>query len=119
MKHLKSYKIFEDNAIEIGATVMILFKLPGTDDRELVPVKIEKKENGTNSYLVSFQTENNPFPNHPNMVIKASKIIGPYTAIREPMSPALTGSQPTPTDYNKAGNMGGGGVSNDVVLPNS
>lgn len=119
MKHLKTYRLFENNSLDIGSLVMILFKLPGTDQRELVPVKIIKKVNGSNSYLVSFQVQDNPFPNQPDMVVKSSKIIGPYQAIKEPLSPDYISQQPVPTDYNKAGDMGGGGVTNDVVLANS
>jgi len=123
MRYLKTYKIFENEessaALGPGEKVMILYKLPGTEQRELVPVQIVKKESGTNTYLVSFQVEGNPFYNHKDMVVKGSKIIGPYHQIQEPMSPSYLSQQPTPTDYNPPGNIGGGGVSNDVTLPNS
>lgn len=120
MKHLKTFKLFENqNSIEMGDKVLILFKVPGTDKRELVPVQIVRKINNSNSYEVTFKVENNPFQNQKNMVVKSSKIVGPYHAIREPLSPNYISQQPVPTDYNSPGNIGAGGVSNDVVLPNS
>jgi len=120
MKHLKTYNLFESNdGFGNDDKVMILYKLPGTEERELMPVRIIKREPNSNSYLVSFNVEGNPYSNHADMVVKSSKLVGPYHQIEHPMSPSLTSSQPTPTDYNSAGNIGGGGVSNDVVLPSS
>ncbi len=121
MKHLKTYKIFEDvqTSFNNGDEVMILYKLPGTDKRELVPVKVIERKAGSNSYLVSFRIEGNPYTNHPDAVFKGTDIIGPYTSIQAPLSPSLSGSQPVPTDYNRPGSMSGGGVSNDLNLPNS
>ena len=119
MKHLKTYKIFEENAFGPGDQVLILYKVPGTDSRELIPVKIIKKENGSNSYLVSFHVENNPLKNHADMVVKGSKIIGPYSQLKEPINPDYLSQQPVGTDYNAPAHGGQGGVSNDLVLPNS
>lgn len=120
MKYLKTYKLFEQNNFEMGDKVMIMFKLPGTDSRELVPVKIVRKINNSNTYEVSFDVEGNPFQNQKNMVVKSSKIVGPYHAIQEPLNPEYISQQPVPTDYNKADRgPGAGGISNDVVLPNS
>lgn len=119
MKHLKTYKIFEESGFSSDDKVMILYKLPGTDERQLVPVQVIKREAGSNSYLVSFNVEGNPFQNHPDMVVKSNKVIGPYHAIKEPMSSTYLSQQPVGTDYNNPGSGGQGGVSNDVVLPNS
>lgn len=118
MKHLKTFEQ-QNAAFGPGDQVLILYKVPGSDSRELIPVKIIKKENNSNSYLVSFHVEGNPLKNHADMVIKNSKIVGPYTQTEEPLSPAYLGQQPVGTDYNAPAHGGQGGVSNDVVLPNS
>lgn len=117
MKYLKPYKLFE--SFGMGDEVMIFYKFPGTDRRELLPVKIIKKQPNSNSYLVSFNIEGNPLQNHQDIIVKGSKIIGPYQQIKEPINPDYLSQQPVPTDYNEPGNIGGGGVSNDFVLPNS
>lgn len=142
MKHIDTYQAFlnESNGyFGPGDTVLILFKIEGTDKREIVPVQIKKgikknaklkgepqmipvkivKKERNNSYLVSFNVENNPLPNHQDMVIDANKIIGAFQQIKAPISPALQSNQPVTTDYSKAGYIGSGGVSNDYVLPNS
>ena len=123
MKYLKTYKLFEQNSFDIGSKVMIMFKLPGTDNRELVTVKIVKNISNSNRVLVSFQVEGNPFYNHSEIEVKTSKIIGPYHDIQEPLNPDYTNTQPVGTDYNSPGKIGSGGsfvdMSNDVVLPNS
>lgn len=120
MKHIKTYKeqIFE-SAYTSDDKVMILYKVPGTDKREIVPVQIVNKLQGSDSYLVSFNIEMNPFANQLDIVVPASKIIGPYTELDEPTNPAYLSQQPVGTDYNKVGDQGGGGQSNDVSLPNS
>jgi|AntAceMinimDraft_18_1070375.scaffolds.fasta_scaffold543642_1 hypothetical protein len=124
MKHIKTFneQIFENDSsatLMPGDEVMILYKLPGAEERELVPVKIIKREQGSNSYSVSFAVEGNPYASHHDMSVQGSKIIGPYQAIKSPVSPSLQSNQPVPTDYNKAGDMGSGGISNDYSLPNS
>lgn len=115
---MKTYDDFLYENYNNGDLVLILFKIEGTDKRELIPVKIIKRQNG-NNYLVSFNVEGNPIPNHDDISIKSSKIISSYSQIKEPLNPSWTKIQPVPTDYNKAGDMGAGGVTNDYVLPNS
>lgn len=122
MKHLKTFteKILENKSFINGDEVMILYKIPGTEQRELVPVKIIKKIDGSNTYLVSFNIEGNPFTNQRDMIVKTNKIIGPYQSIREPSPGWAITTQPVGTDYNAADKgPSSGGVSNDYVLPNS
>lgn len=134
MKHLINYKIFESiGSYEKGDIVTILFKLPGTDHTEHLKVEIIKKIRNSNSYMVSFNVEGNNYYNYKSnkegVVIPSTSILGlvkkgngssgSQTQIQEPINPNMISQQPTPTDYNKPGNWGGGGVTNDLVLPNS
>ena len=121
MKHLQTYKerIVENNAFNNGDEVLIVYKLPGTEKSELIPVRIIEREAGSNMYLVSFVVDGNPYQNHDDMSVEFGKIMGPYEPVKEPISPTLQGSQPVPTDYSKASAISSGGQSNDYVLPNS
>jgi hypothetical protein len=123
---IKKYNdfIFEQqmNGFKDGEVVFILYKVPGTDKREVVPVKIQN--NGTNGYKFWFNVEGNPFPNQEPIEARADMIINPKDhddnnsdMINNPYRPSWTSEQPMSTDYSPAANPNQ--VTNDFVLPNS
>jgi len=115
---ITKFKIFEGlGGFNLGDIVLILYKLPKTDKREIVPVKIIT-EDGIH-YQFSFNVQNNPFPHQRPMVFDQSMIINKTDDIKEPYKPSWTQEQPVNTDYSPAGRGSAGGVSNDMVLPNS
>jgi hypothetical protein len=117
---ITNFKLFEQLGVSnLGDTVLIMYKVPKTDKREVVPVKIIT-EDGIH-YQFSFNVANNPFPHQrpipydKNMVINKTDDIEHET----PMNTSLNNEQPVPTDYSPAARGNAGGISNDFVLPNS
>ena len=114
------FKLFEQlGGFNLGDTVLILYKVPKTDKREMVSVKIITEDGIHHQF--SFNVQNNPFPHQrpipfdKNMVINKTDEIENQT----PMNPKLNSEQPVPTDYSPAARGNAGGVSNDFSLPNS
>ena len=70
---IKKYEqfIFEQqlNGFNDGEVVYILYKIPGTDKREVVPVRIQN--NSTGGYKFWFNVEGNPFPNQEPIIAPA------------------------------------------------
>ena len=122
MKHLKTYKIFESN-FGPGEFGNVLYKIPGTDERLVIPIKIDSNVPNSNMVYVISLEDVGTVPKGKKFAVKASKIMPDENKKAEnpitPLNPSYLNQQPVPTDYNKPGNLGGGGVSNDVVLPNS
>ena len=117
---ITNFKLFEQlGGYNNGDIVLILYKVPKTDKREIVPVKIIT-ENGIH-YQFSFDVQNNPFPHQRPIPFDKAMVINKTSEIESetPMNPSLNSEQPVPTDYSPAGGGGGRGVSNDFVLPNS
>ena len=127
---ITNFKLFEKfiyeqqqiNGFKDGEVVYILYKVPGTDKREVVPVKIQN--NGTNGYKFWFNVEGNPFPNQEPIEARADMIINPKDhddnnsdTINTPYKPSWTQEQPMSTDYSPASNPNQ--ITNDFVLPNS
>ena len=113
---ITKFKIFENlNGFNLGDLVLIMYKVPGTENREIVPVKIIT-ENGIH-YQFSFDAPNNPFPNQRPIPFDKRMIINKTGEIKEPYKPSWTNEQPTSTDYSPASNPNQ--MSNDFVLPNS
>lgn len=117
---ITKFKLYEAlSGYNLGDTVLIMYKVPRTDKREIVPVKIIT-EDGIH-YQFSFNVSNNPFqhqrpiPFDRNMVINKTGEIENET----PMNPRLNNEQPVQTDYAPAARGNAGGVTNDLVLPNS
>ncbi len=122
MKHLKSYKLFEASSLAPGDKGSILYKIPGTDNREVIPIEIEKKISNSNMFKVIALVDVGTVRKGQPLTVSGSKILYDKDMTNEPiapMNPNYSNNQPVPTDYNSPGNMGGGGVTNDVVLPNS
>lgn len=117
---ITKFKIYEQlGGYNLGDTVLILYKIPKTDKREIVPVKIIT-EDGIH-YQFSFNVSNNPFPHQRPIPFDKSMVINKTSEIENgtPMDPHLNNEQPVPTDYSPAAKGNSGGVSNDFVLPNS
>jgi len=120
MKYLKTYKLFE--SFDNGDKGTILFKVPGTDKRVVIPIEVKNKVPNSNMYIVIAVEDVGTIRKGHDFAVSASKIISGGKGdgeMKVPQNPYYSNSQPVETDYNKAGNYGGGGVSNDVVLPNS
>lgn len=117
---ITNFKLFEQlGGYNNGDVVLILYKVPKTDKREIVPVKIIT-EDGIH-YQFSFDVQNNPFPHQRPMPFDKAMVINKTEDINvgTPMNPNLNNEQPVPTDYSPAGRGRAGGQSNDFVLPNS
>jgi hypothetical protein len=117
---ITNFKIFENlGGYNLGDVVLILYKIPGTDKREVVPVKIIT-EDGIH-YQFSFNVANNPFSHQrpisfdKNMII--NKADSKLDDIKEPYKPSWQSEQPMSTDYSPAANPNQ--ITNDFVLPNS
>jgi len=120
MKYLETYELFE--SFGNGDKGNILVKVPGTEERVVVPITVHNKVPNSNQYIVIAVEDVGTIRKGHNFSVPASKIISGGKGdgeMKVPMNPSYTNQQPVPTDYNGPGNIGGGGVSNDVVLPNS
>lgn len=123
---ITKFKLYEQlGGYNLGDIVLILYKVPKTDKREIVPVKIIS-EDGIH-YQFSFNAQNNPFPHQRPIPYDKSMIINKTSNIESetPMNPKLNNEQPVETDYSPAARGNAGGItnstnfSNDMVLPNS
>lgn len=118
---ITKFKLYEQiGSYNLGDIVLILYKIPKTDKREIVPVKIIS-EDGIH-YQFSFSTENNPFPHQRPIPFSKNMIINKTEDINSIRNPSLSGTSDkgelVPTDYSKTP-LFGGKISNDFVLPNS
>lgn len=115
------FKLYEQlGGYNLGDMVLILYKIPKTEKREMVPVKIIT-EDGIH-YQFSFNTANNPFPHQRPIPFDKTMIINKTADINSVRNPNQSGAsdngQLTPTDYSNTPAYGGK-TSNDFVLPNS
>jgi hypothetical protein len=115
---ITKFKLFEQlGGYNLGDIVLILYKVPKTDKREIVPVKIIT-EDGIH-YQFSFNVSNNPFPHQRPIPYDKAMVINKTDDMKEPYKPQWTQEQPVETDYSPAARGNAGGISNDFVLPNS
>jgi len=117
---ITNFKLFENlGGYNLGDVVLIMYKVPKTDKREIVPVKIIT-EDGIH-YQFSFDAANNPFPHQRPIPFDKNMVINKTDTIEKeiPMNPKLNSEQPVETDYSPAATGGSGGMSNDFVLPNA
>ena len=117
---ITDFKLFEQlGGFNLGDTVLIMYKVPKTDKREIVPVKIVTQD-GIH-YQFSFDVENNPFQHQRPIPFDKNMVINKTNDVEngKPMDSKLKNEQPVPTDYAPAGRGNAGGISNDFVLPNS
>ena len=115
---IQKFKLFEQlGGFNLGDIVLILYKIPKTDKREIVPVKIIT-EDGIH-YQFSFAVQNNPFPHQRPIPYDKNMVINKTDDVKEPYKPQWTQEQPVSTDYSPAARGNSGGISNDFVLPNS
>lgn len=113
---ITKFKLYETlGGYNLGDTVLILYKVPKTDKREIVPVKIIT-DDGIH-YQFTFNVSNNPFPHQRPMPFDKNMIINKTDQIKEPYKPSWTQEQPMSTDYSPAANPNQ--ITNDFVLPNS
>lgn len=113
---ITKFKLFEQiGGFNLGDIVLILYKVPKTDKREMVPVKIIT-EDGIH-YQFSFNVKNNPFPHQRPIPFDKNMIINKTDDIKEPYKPSWTQEQPMSTDYSPASNPNQ--ITNDFQLPNS
>ena len=117
---ITKFKLYEQlGGYNLGDVVLILYKVPKTDKREIVPVKIIS-EDGIH-YQFSFNAPNNPFPHQRPIPYDKGMVINKTGEIENetPMNPHMNDEQPVATDYSPAARGNTGGISNDMVLPNS
>ena len=113
---ITKFKLFEQlGGYNLGDIVLILYKVPKTDKREIVPVKIIT-EDGIH-YQFSFNVKENPFPHQRPIPFDKNMVINKTEDIKEPYKPSWTQEQPMSTDYSPAANPNQ--MTNDFVLPNS
>lgn len=113
---ITDFKLFEQlGGFNLGDTVLIMYKVPKTDKREIVPVKIVTQD-GIH-YQFSFDVQNNPFQHQRPIPFDKNMVINKTDTIKEPYKPSWVGEQPVETDYSPAANQNN--LSNDFVLPNS
>ena len=113
---ITKFKVYEQSGgFDLGDTVLIMYKVPKTDKREVVPVKIVT-EDGIHRQF-SFDVANNPFPHQRPIPFDNNMVINKTDSIKEPYKPAWTSEQPCSTDYSPAANPNQ--ITNDFVLPNS
>jgi len=113
---ITKFKLFEQlGGYNLGDIVLILYKVPKTDKREIVPVKIIT-EDGIH-YQFSFNVKENPFPHQRPIPFDKNMVINKTEDIKEPYKPSWTQEQPMSTDYSPASNPNQ--ITNDFVLPNS
>lgn len=112
---ITKFKLYEQlNGYNLDDIVLILYKIPRTDKREIVPVKIIT-EDGIH-YQFSFNVQNNPFPHQRPIPYDKNMVINKTEDIKEPLKPSWTQEQPMSTDYSPAANPNQ--ITNDFVLPN-
>lgn len=115
---ITKFRLYEQlGGFNLGDVVLILYKIPGTDKREIVPVKIIT-EDGIH-YQFSFNVDTNPFPHQRPIPFDKNMVINKTNPIKEPYKPQWTDEQPVATDYSPAARGNAGGITNDFVLPNS
>ena len=113
---ITKFKLYEQlGGFNLGDIVLILYKVPKTDKREIVPVKIIT-EDGIH-YQFSFNVQANPFPHQRPIPYDKSMVVNKTDDIKEPYRPSWTQEQPMSTDYSPASNPNQ--MTNDFVLPNS
>jgi hypothetical protein len=116
---ITDFKLFEQlGGFNLGDNVLIMYKVPKTDKREIVPVKIVT-EDGIH-YQFSFDVQNNPFPHQRPIPFDKNMVINKTADIenKTPMNPKLNNEQPVETDYSPASNPNSAPV-NAMVLPNA
>lgn len=113
---ITKFKLYEQlGGFNLGDIVLILYKVPKTDKREIVPVKIIT-EDGIH-YQFSFNVQANPFPHQRPIPYDQSMVVNKTDDIKEPYKPSWAQEQPMSTDYSPASNPNQ--ISNDFELPNS
>lgn len=113
---ITNFKLYEQlGGFNLGDIVLILYKVPKTDKREIVPVKIIT-EDGIH-YQFSFNVQANPFPHQRPIPYDKAMVVNKTDDIKEPYSPKWTNEQPMSTDYSPAANPNQ--MTNDFSLPNS
>jgi len=113
---ITKFKLYEQlGGFNLGDIVLILYKVPKTDKREIVPVKIIT-EDGIH-YQFSFNVQANPFPHQRPIPYDKAMVVNKTDDIKEPYKPSWTQEQPMSTDYSPASNPNQ--MTNDFVLPNS
>ena len=113
---ITKFKLYEQlGGFNLGDIVLILYKVPKTDKREIVPVKIIT-EDGIH-YQFSFNVQANPFPHQRPIPYDKAMVVNKTDDIKEPYKPSWTSEQPMSTDYSPASNPNQ--MTNDFVLPNS
>lgn len=113
---ITNFKLYEQlGGFNLGDIVLILYRVPNTDKREIVPVKIVT-EDGIH-YQFSFNVQNNPFQHQRPIPFDKAMVINKTDDIKEPYKPSWTQEQPVSTDYSPAANPNQ--MTNDFVLPNS
>lgn len=113
---ITKFKLYEQlGGFNLGDIVLILYKVPKTDKREIVPVKIIT-EDGIH-YQFSFNVQANPFPHQRPIPYDKGMVVNKTDDIKEPYKPSWTQEQPMSTDYSPASNPNQ--MTNDFVLPNS
>ena len=113
---ITKFKLYEQlGGFNLGDIVLIMYKVPKTDKKEIVPVKIIS-EDGIH-YQFSFNASTNPFPHQRPIPYDKSMIINKTEDQKEPYRPSWTQEQPMSTDYSPAANQNQ--ITNDFVLPNS
>ena len=116
---ITKFKLYEQlGGYNLGDIVLIAYKVPKTDKREIVPVKIIQ-EDGIH-YQFSFDAQDNPFPHQRPIPYDKAMVINKKEDIEAntPRNPNLNDEQPVATDYSPAARGNAGGISNDFVLPN-
>jgi hypothetical protein len=115
---ITKFKLYEQlGGYNLGDIVLILYQVPKTNKKEMVPVKIIT-EDGIH-YQFSFDCENNPFQHQRPIPYDKTMVINKTEDQKEPYKPSWTQEQPVGTDYSPAARGNAGGITNDFVLPNS
>lgn len=113
---ITKFKLYEQlGGFNLGDTVLIMYKVPSTEKREIVPVKIIT-DDGIH-YKFSFNVSNNPFIHQRPIPFDKNMIVNKTDDIKEPYKPSWTNEQPMSTDYSPAANPNQ--ITNDFVLPTS
>jgi len=115
---ITKFKLYEQlGGFNLGDIVFILYKVPKTDKREMVPVKIVTEDGIHHQF--SFDVSNNPFQHQRPIPYDKSMIVDKTEDIEKgiPKDPNLNNEQPVPTDYSPAARGNAGGITNDFSLP--
>lgn len=111
---ITNFKLFEQlGGFNLGDQVLIMYKVPKTDKREVVSVKIIS----TDGIHYQFSFENSIFPHQRPIPFDKAMVINKTDTIKEPYKPSWTSTQPVETDYSPPDNPNQ--MTNDFVLPNS